>query len=90
MTTLFCVGGTGAIPCQRTYKVAPLPYLSLLILFSLLKAFMEGAARGYTDKKENEIFLIYKKIQMGAVSKSYMRKGFLNYEEMRKYLTKYE
>ncbi len=27
---------------------------------------------------------------MGAVAKSYMRKGFLKYEEMRKYLTKYE
>ena len=38
----------------------------------------------YTDKKENQIFLIYKKIQSGAVAKSYMWKGFLNYEEMRK------
>jgi hypothetical protein len=27
---------------------------------------------------------------MGSVAKSYMRKGFLIYEEMRKYLTKYE
>jgi hypothetical protein len=27
---------------------------------------------------------------MGAVAKSYMRKGFLRYEEMRKYLTEYE
>jgi hypothetical protein len=44
----------------------------------------------YTDKKENEIFLIHKEIQMGSVAKSYMRKGFLIYEEMRKYLTKYE
>jgi hypothetical protein len=31
----------------------------------------------YTDKKENQIFLIYKGIQSGAVAKSYMRKGFL-------------
>jgi hypothetical protein len=45
---------------------------------------------GYTDKKENKIFLIFKEIQMGAVEKSYMRKGFLIYEEMRKYLVKYE
>jgi hypothetical protein len=37
-------------------------------------------------KKENRIFLIYKDIQMAAVDKSYMRKGFLIYEEMRKYL----
>jgi hypothetical protein len=34
----------------------------------------------YTDKKENQIFLICKEIQNGAVAKSYMRKGFLIYE----------
>jgi hypothetical protein len=39
------------------------------------------------DKKENQIFLIY---QSGAVSKSYMRRGFLIYEEMRKYFPIYE
>jgi hypothetical protein len=39
----------------------------------------------YTDKKENQIFLIYQEIQSGAVAKSYMRKGFLIYEGMRKY-----
>ncbi len=44
----------------------------------------------YTDKKENQIFLIYKEFQSGAVAKSYMRKGFLIYEEMRKYFTIYE
>jgi hypothetical protein len=42
------------------------------------------------EKKENEIFCICKEIQMGSVAKSYMRKGFLLYEEMRKYLTLYE
>jgi hypothetical protein len=41
----------------------------------------------YIDEKENEIFLISKEIQKGSVAKSYMRKGFLIYEEMRKYLT---
>ncbi len=41
-------------------------------------------------KKEKKIFLKYKKIQTGAVAKSYIRKGFLIYEEMRKYLTIYE
>jgi hypothetical protein len=40
----------------------------------------------YTDKKENQIFLLYKEIQSGTVAKSYMRKGFLIYEEMRKYM----
>jgi hypothetical protein len=44
----------------------------------------------HTDKKEKQIFLIYKEIQNGAVEKSYMRKGFLIYEEMRKYLSIYE
>ncbi len=32
-------------------------------------------------KKGNKIFLIYKDIQMGPVANSYMRKGFLIYEE---------
>ncbi len=41
-------------------------------------------AKGYTDKKENQIVLIYKEIQSGAVAKSYMRKGFLIYEEIKK------
>jgi hypothetical protein len=44
----------------------------------------------YTDKKENQIFLIHKEIQSGAVAKSYMRKGFLIYEEMGKYFPIYE
>jgi hypothetical protein len=44
----------------------------------------------YTVNKENKIFLEYQEIQMGAVAKSYIRKGFLIYEEMRKYLVIYE
>ncbi len=44
----------------------------------------------HTDQKGKTIFLIYKEIQSGAVAKSYMRKGFLIYEEVRKYLTIYE
>ncbi len=44
----------------------------------------------YTDKKLNKIFLIYKEIQSRAVAKSYMRKGFLIYEEMRNYFPIYE
>jgi thiamine kinase-like enzyme len=43
-----------------------------------------------TDKKENQIFLIYKEIQNGALAKSYVRKGFLRYDEIRKYLATYE
>jgi hypothetical protein len=37
-------------------------------------------SEGCTDKKENQIFLIHKEIQSGAVAKSYMRKGFLIYD----------
>ncbi len=44
----------------------------------------------YIDKKENIIFLIFKEIQKETVVKSYMRKGFLIYEEMRKFLVIYE
>jgi hypothetical protein len=44
-----------------------------------------GFLWSYIDKKENLIFLIYKEIQIGAVAKSYMRKGFLIDEEMPKY-----
>jgi hypothetical protein len=36
----------------------------------------------YTDKKEKKTFLIYEEIQMGAAAKSYMREGFLIFEEM--------
>ncbi len=32
----------------------------------------------YTDKKENQIFLIFKEIQNGAVAKSYMTNGWGN------------
>jgi hypothetical protein len=43
-----------------------------------------------TDKKENKIFLMYKEIQMGSGAKSYLRKGFLIFEEMRKFFSIYE
>jgi hypothetical protein len=46
--------------------------------------------RRCTDKKENQIFLIYKEIQSRAVAKSYMRKRFLIFEELRKYFPIYE
>jgi hypothetical protein len=39
----------------------------------------------YCTLIKKKIFLIYKEIQSGAVAKSYMRKGFLIYEEMHKY-----
>jgi hypothetical protein len=51
---------------------------------------LSGMMHAYTDKKENEILIIYKEIQMGSVAKSYMRKGLIICEEMCKYLTIYE
>jgi hypothetical protein len=45
--------------------------------------------KAFTDKKENKTFLIYKKFQMGSGAKSYLRKGFLIYEEMRKFFPTY-
>jgi hypothetical protein len=48
-----------------------------------IRALLPGLAL-HTDKKENKIFLSYKEIQSGAVAKSYMRKGFLIYEEIKK------
>jgi hypothetical protein len=50
---------------------------------------LSSSLPGHTDKK-NQIFLIYKEIKSGTVAKSYMSKGFLIYEEMRKYFTIYE
>jgi hypothetical protein len=44
----------------------------------------------HTDKKENLIFLIYNENQSGAVAKSYMKKGFLIFEELGKYFPIYE
>ncbi len=41
---------------------------------------------GCTDKKENKIYLKYKEIQMGTGAKLCMRKGFLIYEELHKYI----
>jgi hypothetical protein len=40
----------------------------------------------HTDKKENQIFLIYKEIQMGSFAKSYMSKAS---SYMVKYFLKY-
>ncbi len=36
----------------------------------------------HTDNKENQIFLIYREIQSGAVAKSYMTNGLVIYGEI--------
>ncbi len=43
----------------------------------------------YTDKKENKIFLVYKKIQMKSGAKSYTGLPNIPYEEMRKLISLY-
>jgi len=40
----------------------------------------------FTVVKVKKIFLIYKEIQKGSGAKSYMRKGYLKYKEMHKYI----
>ncbi len=56
-------------------------YLDLLYMYSTCN---------YNDKKEKKISLIYKETPKGSGARSYTRKGFLIYEEMRKYLVIYE
>jgi hypothetical protein len=48
--------------------------------FQRLHNYIDDAA--YTDKKENQIFLIYRKIQSGAVAKSFLTNGLLIYGEI--------
>jgi hypothetical protein len=43
---------------------------------------MDKGVRKHTDKKENQIFLIYKEIQSEKVAKSYMTNGLLIYGEI--------
>jgi hypothetical protein len=43
----------------------------------------------HTDKKENQIFLIYKEIQNGAVAKSKMTNGLLIYGDIFAYFLIY-
>jgi hypothetical protein len=47
-----------------------------------LEFFGPQMALAYTDKKENQTFLIYREIQSGAVAKSYMTNGLLIYREI--------
>jgi hypothetical protein len=50
---------------------------NLLLFILLAEAEFLSARCSYTEKKENEIFLTYKEIQMGSVAKPYIRKDFL-------------
>jgi hypothetical protein len=66
--------------CPAEETIVPLPIIQSKASFPV----------HYNNKKSNQIYFMYKEIQNGAVAKSYMRKGSLIYEEMRKYLTIHE
>jgi hypothetical protein len=53
--------------------------IGLHILYKPLAHIYSSPVHLYTDKKENEIFLVNKEIQKGAVAKSYMTNGLLIY-----------
>jgi hypothetical protein len=56
----------------------------------LYSSYFQGwLAVGYTDKRKNQICLIYKEIQKGAVAKSYMINGLLLYGEIFAHFLKY-
>jgi hypothetical protein len=75
------------------YSLQWLNYTTHLCYFNILVTYshcLSPADHHQTDKKENRMLLIFEEIQSGAVAKSYMRKGFLIYEKMRKYFPIYE
>jgi hypothetical protein len=51
-------------------------------IISCLGEISQNLGIGQTDKKENQIFLIYKEIQNVAVAKSYMTNGLHIYGEI--------
>jgi hypothetical protein len=53
-----------------------------IVAFGNAKGLLPWTRRVRTDKKENQIFLIYREIQSGAVAKSYMTNGLLIYGEI--------
>jgi hypothetical protein len=84
------MGAGNRVGIGLSYRPARLHRLEELIpwnrFLGYLKVLKFGlpSYRNYTEK-ENKNFLIYKEIQMGSGTKSYMRKCFLIYEEMHKY-----
>jgi hypothetical protein len=68
----------------RIFKVERMPSLEYIVLFQSIQAVLWSprTVSAYTDKKENQIFLIYKEIRNGAVAKSYMTNGLLIHGEI--------
>jgi hypothetical protein len=72
-------------PCS-TVSPSPTPYSMIFsfVLHSLppfiLMFYRVSFSSSLTDKKENQVFLIYKEIQNGAVAKSFMTNGLLIFD----------
>jgi hypothetical protein len=88
-----CLYCTSVLACLALYRklkphgdrTLPVGQLTSVVLLLVGPLRLQPVFYTYTDQKENLFFLIYMEIQSGAVAKSYMRKGFLIYEEMRQY-----
>jgi len=65
-------------PAERSDTLPPFILYSYMYSVDLARP-APNSDKLYTDKKENQIFLIYKEFQSGEVAKSNMRKGFLIY-----------
>ncbi len=74
----------------RSMEILELLYPVIIFFVAVSSGACAYVLQKHTDKKEYQIFLIIMKFRSGAVAKSYMRKGFLIYEEMRKYFPIYE
>jgi hypothetical protein len=76
----------GSQPMSTAAHMEPKLWRSNSIFNFCVNPFIVFCSQFCTDKKK---FLTYKEIQNRAVAKSYMRKGFLIYEEIRKYFPIY-
>jgi hypothetical protein len=76
------------LPVELTCTVYSNPGTDQLILQYLDPIYAD--TKRTLIKKQRKFSSYIRKLQMGSVAKSYMRKGFLIYEEMRKYVTIYE
>ncbi len=59
-----CFGGQNIKICLKEIVKG----CKALVLFSLAHALPRWRSKDYTEKKENQIFLVYKDIQSGAVA----------------------
>ncbi len=75
--TEYSVGNIEIIHLKRPTLLWSRFYVSLSLSSPCVVT--DTACLCYTDKKENQIFLVYKEIQIGTVVKSYVTNGLLNH-----------